>query len=180
MLGAALPGALCLWLVADPLVVLMFSDRFRDAAPLLALLVWRIPLEAALGCFRTSLWARRPETDARIAVQMLAVTVALLLALAGGAGAWGAGVAMLAADVVTLGLYLRAGGTRVVAGVAPEAFGRLATSVAVAALLAWALPRDAGALSVAGAMAVWAVAALVADAPYARRLTRELDRPATP
>ena len=180
VLGAALPGALCLWFVADPLVVLLFSDRFRDAAPLLALLVWRIPLEAAIGCFRTSLWARRPEADVRIAVQMLAVTVALLLALASWAGAWGVAVGMLLGDVVALALYGPAGGRRIVADVAPRAFGRLATSVAIAAVLAWALPHDAGALSVAGALAVWALAALVADAPYARRLSRELDRPATP
>jgi O-antigen/teichoic acid export membrane protein len=180
VLGAALPAALCLCLVADPLVVLLFGERFRDAAPLLAVLVWRIPLMAATGCFRTSLWARRPEADARIGVQVLVTAVVLLFAVAGRVGAPGVAVAMLVADAAALAMQLHAGGRHVLARVPPAALGRLATAMALAAVLVWTLPRDDGALSVAMALVAWVTAALVADAPYARRLGRELERPATP
>jgi O-antigen/teichoic acid export membrane protein len=179
VLGATLPGALCLWIAADPLVVMLFSERFRDAAPLLALLVWRIPLEAAIGCLRTSLWARRPEADSRVAMQTLVLTVALLLAL-GGRGAPGIAAAMLAADVAALGLHLGAGGMAVLARVPAAAFGRIAAGAAVAIALTWALPRGVDAVTVAGALAAWAVAAAVADAPYVRRLVREVVGRATP
>ncbi len=176
VLSVALPGAVALWIAADPLTVVLFTDRFRDATPLLALLVWRIPLVAAAGVFRTGVWARHPRTDARVAVEMLAATVVVLAVLARAAGATGVAAGMLAGDALALVLYLHAGGMPALARVQPATIARLAAGVALTFGLGWAVPREHGIASVAGALAAWGVGTLVAAAPYIRRVGGELGR----
>lgn len=172
VVGVAVPGAVALGLVAAPLVTLLFTEGFRAAGPIFALLVWRLPLLAATGALRTVRWARDPMGDARLSALGLVLVLAGLpfAARAGGVAtaAW-----MLVGDGLLFALYAsRAGGPFV--ATSPSRVGaRLGIGVLVAAS-AYFLPREPALVAVAGALGVWALAILIADRPYVRRLAREL------
>jgi O-antigen/teichoic acid export membrane protein len=180
VLGVMLPGALCLGLVAEPLVLALFTERYREASPLLGVLVWRLPLMAAGGVYRTVLWAKNPGADARVSVQVVTMTFVALLAVAGTAGATGVAWAMLAGDAIGLVLNRHAGRPRTGMRVRPEAVVRLGVASALAGGLMLVVPRHAGMATVAGALVAWTVSTLVADLPYARRLVVELSHRGTP
>jgi O-antigen/teichoic acid export membrane protein len=180
VLGVMLPGALCLGLVAEPLVLALFTERYREASPLLGVLVWRLPLMAAGGVYRTVLWAKNPGADARVSVQVVTMTFVALLAVAGTAGATGVAWTMLAGDAIGLVLNRRAGRPRAGMRVRPEAVVRLGAASALAGGLMLVVPRHAGIATVAGALVAWTVSTLVADLPYARRLVAELSHRGTP
>jgi O-antigen/teichoic acid export membrane protein len=174
VLGVAVPGALCLALVAEPLVLLLFTEKFQASVPVFAVLVWRFPLAAASGLFRTALWARSPGGDARTALQVLALTVVLLVVFAGHAGAIGAAYGMLLGDALALALYAgRAAAPAALAFVRRDWLARLGLATGVAGGLVLVLPRDAGVAAIAGALAAWAAASLVVDLPLLRRLWHE-------
>jgi O-antigen/teichoic acid export membrane protein len=171
VLGVMLPAAVCLGLAAGPLVRALFTDGFADAVPVLVVLLWRLPLLAVEGVYRTVLWARSPEADARTSVTALAVMVALLLAVAPAGGPLAAAWAMLAGDVVALALYARAVGP---AAIGRDAAVRIGLTTAAAAGLMLLVPRDGGLLAIAAALAVWAAAVVVGNRPHLRRLAGDL------
>lgn len=183
VLGAAVPGAICLGLVAEPLVVLLFTARFEAAAPLFAVLVWRLPVAAVAGFHRTALWAESPGRDARTTVHVLAVTAGLLLLVVPWAGVPGAAACMLASDAYAVVLYGRAVRARAPGAVGPGALARVAAAGGLAACLMLLVPRDAGAVAVGAALAVWAVTTALADLPVVRRVlgaSSGVDRAAGP
>src|SRR6185503_18914667 len=167
-------------LAAEPLVLALFTERYREASPLLGLLVWRLPLMAVGGVYRTMLWAKNPGADARVSVQIVTLTFVALLAVAGTLGPTGVAWTMLAGDALGLVLNLYAGRPYAGMRVRPEALARLGIGSALAGCLMLAVPRHAGIVSVAGALVVWTVSTLVADLPYARRLVVELSHRGTP
>jgi len=174
VLGVALPGAVCLMLAVDPIIRVLFTDRFLDVAPLLAVLVWRLPLLAASGVFRTVLWARNPASDARIAIQILVATVVLLLIVAPAGGATAVAWAVLGGDLIALVLYVRATGPIAATRVGGPAAIRIGLAAAVALGVMLLVPHAAGFVTLAAAIAVWAATTLVADLPYLRRVATEL------
>ena len=173
VLAVTVPGVVALGMVAEPLAVALFSERFRIAAPILALLLWRVPLLAAGGALRTVIWSRDPRTDARIATTVLVVTL-LALPVAAARGSHATAWCMLAADGLALSLCLwRA--ERPAFGPAPGAFVvRLGAGMAVAAGLARLAVGASPVVAVAGALGAWGVAALVAGYPHLRRVAREV------
>jgi O-antigen/teichoic acid export membrane protein len=171
MLGIMVPGAACLGLAADALVRALFTDRFADAVPVLMVLVWRLPLLAAEGGYRTVLWARSPEADARTSIAALAVMVAIVAAAAPAGGPLGVACGMLAGDAVALALYARAAGP---AGGERVALARIGLTAVAAAALLLLVPRDAGPATIAAALAVWTGAIVAGDLPYVQRMAREL------
>ena len=174
VLGVAVTGAVALGSVAEPIVVLLFSERFRVAAPLLAILLWRVPLLAAGGALRTVLWAHDPARDARVATTVLVVTLTGL-PVAAWHGAAPTAWWMLATDGLAVLLYAGAAETPILAMFPGAMVGRLAGGLGLAAGLVALVPRDAPALgAVAAALGAWAVAALVADLPHVRRLAHEI------
>ena len=166
-LGFAIPGAICLGSVAAPLMTALFTERFRDAWPILALLVWRLPLAGAAGFYRTLVWAKSSRIDARIAVSVLVTTVAVQGVAAAWLGLAGAAIGMLAGDALALVLHARNAPRR---GLDRSAWLRVAAGVAIAAGGMLVVPRPPGAASVVVALAVWAVAALPAARPAVRHL----------
>ena len=90
--------ALALTLAAEPLLALLFGDKFRAAAPAFAVLVWTFPVTLLSGHARWILVAARRARDmlvAQLAGGVVAiVTAPLLIASFGGVGA---GTAMLLA-----------------------------------------------------------------------------------
>jgi O-antigen/teichoic acid export membrane protein len=173
VLAIAVPGVVALGMVAEPLAVALFSERYRMAAPILALLLWRVPLLAAGGALRTIIWARDPTADARIATTVLVVTL-IGLPIAAARGAQATAWCMLAADGLALALCLwRA--ERPAFGPAPRALlVRLGAGMAVAAGLARIAVDATPAVAVAGALGAWGVAGLVAGYPHLRRVAREV------
>jgi len=174
LLGAALPGALCLALVSGPLILLLFTEKFRAAVPLFALLVWRVPLVAASGLLRTAVWARRPFLDARISVEGLVVTVAAVATLCLLAGPVGAAWGILLGEATVLRLYAREALPPIgdlIRG-DPGWPARVGLALALAAGVGALASRCGGAPAVLAALAGSVAAGLVADLPYARRLWR--------
>jgi len=173
VLAIAVPGVVALGMVAEPLAVSLFSERFRIAAPILAVLLWRVPLLAAGGALRTVIWARDPTTDARIATTVLVVTL-LGLPIAAARGAQATAWCMLAADGLALALCLRCA-ERPAFGPAPGAMLlRLGAGMAVAAGLARIAAGAAPVVAIGGALGAWGVAGVVAGYPHLRRVAREV------
>lgn len=174
--GIALPGVVCLAAVAEPLMVLLFTDKFRASASLFGVLLWRFPLAAVSGLFRTLVWIERPAADARFAIQSLAVSILAILVLVTSLGTFGAAVGMLLGDATLLALYLR-GARAHLEGVGlgdARTVARLALAGALAAAFAWRVRGAAPPVAIAGALVTWGAASLVANLPYARRLWHEL------
>jgi O-antigen/teichoic acid export membrane protein len=173
VLAVTVPGVVALGMVAEPLAVALFSERFRIAAPLLALLLWRVPLLAAGGALRVVIWARDPRTDARIATIVLVATL-VGLPIAAAHGAQATAWCILAADGLALTLCLWCA-ERPAFGPAPAAMLlRLGAGIAVAAGLARIAAGAAPVVAVAGALAAWGVAIVVAGYPHLRRIAREV------
>ncbi|HJQ85126.1 MAG TPA: oligosaccharide flippase family protein [Candidatus Binatia bacterium] len=180
MLGVALPGALCLSLVAEPLVVLLFTDKFLASVPLFRLLVWRFPIATAAGLFRASLWAQDPARDARVALQILVVGVVAAGLGAAVGGPSGAAVAMLIADGIALGLYVFHAGAENLRLADRAWVARVAIAFGLVAAVGLVEPHAVGLGGLAVAGASWGGASLLADLAYVRRLWGEMRRAATP
>jgi O-antigen/teichoic acid export membrane protein len=169
-LGVAIPGAICLCLAAEPLMVLLFTERFRSAAPLLGMLAWRFPLSAAVGVFQAVLWARSPQRNARVAGMVFVTTLAALPYAAHRAGAIGVGCCMLLADLLELVLYVRAAGVPGPLGLRTVA--RIAAGGGVAAAVMLAVSPAGGPAAIATIVGAWAIGAAIGTLPHLTRVVR--------
>jgi O-antigen/teichoic acid export membrane protein len=169
-LGVAIPGAICLGLAAEPVMVFLFTERFRSAAPLLALLVWRFPLTAAVGVFQAVLWARSPQRHAWVAGVVFVVTLAALPFAAQRAGAVGVACCMLLGNVLALVLYVRAAGAPSPLGVL--AVARIAAGAGVAAAVMLAVSPTGGPEAIATILGAWTIGAAVSTLPNLVRVVR--------
>ncbi len=93
--------ALGLTLAAEPLLALLFGEKFRAAAPAFAVLVWTFPVTLLSGHARWILVAARRARD-MLAAQLAGGVVAIVTAppLIASFGGVGAGAAMLLACLV--------------------------------------------------------------------------------
>jgi O-antigen/teichoic acid export membrane protein len=174
-LGGMLPGVLALAAVGTPLMVLLFTDRFRAAAPLFALLLWRVPLTVLIGLFRSFVWIEQPAAEVRIAVRGLATSVVAIVTLVPLVGTAGAAFGILLGDLVLLVLYARHPSVpRGSFAVDARALATLGLALALAAGVAWEARALPPVTAIATALAAWVAAGLVANARYARRLWQEL------
>lgn len=169
-LGIAVPGALALGLVAEPLITLLFTDRFRSAAPVLALLAWRFPLSATVGILQSVLWAQSPEREARVAVTVFLATLALLPFGAQHAGAIGVGWCMLLGNLLAIALFARATGVRDLLGIRTVAIVTIGAGATVGLLRA--LAPIAGPAAIAAMLVAWAAGSAIATFPVLTRLAR--------
>lgn len=167
-LGIAVPGAIALGLGAEPVVRLLFGERFVTAGPILAVTAWRLPLATVAGFFRNVVWARSAERDARIEV---AVFVATLFALPFGAhyaGALGVAVCMIAGNLLAIALLMRAAAVPRLGDWSMVLRLAIAT-VATTVLMRVIAPGD-GVAAVAALGLCWAVGAAIASAPLLARV----------
>jgi O-antigen/teichoic acid export membrane protein len=178
-LGVAFPVIAALAMIADPLMPLLFGEAFREAGPLLQILVWRALLVAIYGLQRNLLLADRPTLDLKLTLAGLATTAVAIVLLVPVLGPTGAAFgALLGQAIQALGY---AAATRHHVGVVPSFeplwVARLAgglTLVGLASLLTATLPPvwhctavlAAGAVSVVG-VAAFDVARLWKDPPQA-------------
>lgn len=169
-LGIAVPGAIALGLGAEPVVRLLFGERFVTAASILALAAWRLPLATITGFFRNVVWAQSAERDARIEVAVFLATLLVLPFGAHLAGPLGVAACMIAGNVLAIALLMRAA--------AVPRFGDASTilRIAVAAattagLMRMVAPGD-GVAAVAAMMGCWAIGAAIASAPFLVRVIR--------
>ena len=93
--------ALALTLAAEPLLALLFGEKFRAGAPAFAVLVWTFPVTLLSGHARWMLVAARRAGD-MFAAQLAGGVVTFVAGplLIAGFGGVGAGVAMLLASLV--------------------------------------------------------------------------------
>lgn len=138
------PVALAMALVAEPLMTQVFGPTWGPSAPLMSILVWRLPLGAITLVHRNVVWAVAPASDGRVAGVGFGIMAVLVSAGATAHGAAGCAVGMLAAEAILLALYARAARAHVrlpLAGhmgwVARVAIG--ATAIVATAQLAYGL-----------------------------------------
>jgi len=172
-LGIALPSVVCLGAISATVATVLFTSRFPDVGPLMALLLWRVPLSAMNGLCRMLVWARSPSRDARVAVEVLIVTVVVLVATTAWLGTWGTVVGMLCGDVVALVSYARhAGVDRIERLLAP---GRPLAGAVFAGLALLAMPAGDPRARLAFVLVVWLLSVAVAAGPGLATLRRHLD-----
>jgi len=169
-LGIAVPGAIALGLGAEPVVRLLFGERFVTAAPILAVAAWRLPLATIAGFFRNVVWAQSAERDARIEVAVFLATLLVLPFGAHFAGPLGVAVCMIAGNVLAIALLTRAASVPRF-GDASTVLRIAVAAAATAGLMRMVAPGD-GVAAVAAMMACWAIGAAIASAPFVVRVMR--------
>lgn len=134
MIMLGVPVAVGGALVAEPLVVLIFGEDFRAAAPAAALLLLGLAFAYANSlATATALAAGRERAVALIYGSAVALNAVLNVILIPSLGIEGAAVAMLAAQVWLVGWMVAACAR---AGLAPPPVGEVARVVVAAALMA--------------------------------------------
>ena len=108
---SSIAAAVCLSLVASPIVRFVFGEAFAESAAPLRVLAWSVPFTATAGIFRQALLAdHRQKTDLVVVATGALTNIALNLALIPRFGMQGAAIATLAAEAVVLaaavGAYL--------------------------------------------------------------------------
>jgi O-antigen/teichoic acid export membrane protein len=176
VLGVALPGVLCLAPVAEPLVILLFTAKFRASVTLLSVLLWRFPLLALSGVFRLVVWAKDPQLDAHVALVALGASAMGIVFLVTATGTIGATYGILIGDVVALIFYAwRA--LPSLGRVDLDDYGwltRLVLGLGMVAGIGWVFRRGSGLARIGAALLGWGTASLIADLPYIQRLWREM------
>jgi O-antigen/teichoic acid export membrane protein len=172
-------GAIAGSLLAAPISALAFGAEFAATGPLLAVLVWALPIHLISGHARFALIAAG-ETGAHLRAQAfgVAVTAVGCAVLVPVLGALGAAIALLAAAVAVWGWAH--GATRRRVGPLPglRPLGRPAAAAAASLLLASSLPDDSTWLRAAVATGLFATAGAWSERrSLARFGTLLLDRP---
>jgi O-antigen/teichoic acid export membrane protein len=101
-LAVIVPGTLLVSLFSGPIVGFLFSADFADAAPLLAIGIWRVPIMVVGSIHLTALVATHREREGvRILSGCLAVAVPLVIVAHANFGLEGTACAMVAASLLT-------------------------------------------------------------------------------
>jgi O-antigen/teichoic acid export membrane protein len=142
ILAYSLPVAACFLVAAEPILLLVFDERFAPAAPILRVLSLNVVLFALIAIFWRSLTARRRQNQV-LALQVLLVGVRV----GGGAalivpfGGMGAAVASVGGSALHVALLARATAR---SGAPPRvlrAGWRFALAAAATGLVVWLLVR---------------------------------------
>jgi len=175
-LGAALPGLLCLTLISEPLIILLFTEKFSAAADLLPILLLRFPIVAVSGLMRNLVWIGRPDAAARVAVQGLVTALVAVAVLVPVLGARGAAYGMVLADVLVFALYTASARS----WLEPSRWldwpwlARLAAVMAAIGALSPTIADADPVVAIVAALATWTMATLLVNYPFVRRLQDEL------
>jgi O-antigen/teichoic acid export membrane protein len=161
MSAMSIAGALALALLAEPVVTIAFGVRFADAAPLLAILVWIIPLAAIGGHARfTLVTVQKPQfvliSQAAGAVVGL-ISGVILVPLAGVVG----GSVAVSIMALTVTAVAHAAATRFVPGFPGIGYSALLLLTALGILTVAQMLLLAPLLEAIGGVALFSVAALL-------------------
>ncbi len=177
LLSPILAAAVTLAVSGHAFLGVLFGPAYAEAAPWMAVLLFRAPLASVGGLCRMVLWVEAPDVEARAAVLGTLVNVVLLLGAAAAFGPMGAAVAMLAGEAVLVALYM----ARSTAHLRDVALPRSWMALQAAGLLicaAWA-PWVSGQpewMTMGSAFVVGAVAGFGPLLPQLPRLVSELRR----
>ena len=107
VISLSLAAAIALAVSGEAFLSTLFGPAYGQAAPWMAVLLFRGPAAAVGGMFRMVLWVRSPDEEARASVIATAVTLLLLAALVPIWSAAGAATAMLLGELSFTLLYAR-------------------------------------------------------------------------
>jgi len=117
LLMLSLPIAVGATVLADKLIITLYTDEFANSIPLMRILIWTLPvlfLSELMGALINVL--RQERAGARVNVINAVLSVGLNLALVPTAGAVGAAVAQVSGRGIRLGQYWRLLGSALLVG----------------------------------------------------------------
>ena len=167
--------ALTLGIAAEDLLCVAFGVEFAPAAPIMAVLAWKVPLSSVGGLYRNVVWAASPQREAVLSVTGSLLTIA---AAAIGAVVWGAmgcATAMVAGEAFLLVAYLW-GSREHPTGLGPWLRVWLPLQVLALGIIGawwWLLPDGRWIVSIS-AVLVGGVAGVLPLLPWARELREAL------